>query len=735
MSLFNARRDAGSWMDTTEDPLTGVEHKRSVVSKRRRLEEIKRLNEESTKRARKEREEKDKEDERRRRLLLQSGQPEFRQTAYYETLGPLYPRIVAINGNYEVEDEGMSPYTPAVWKAIARSAWRDFGLPLHCNSDLDEFGHSIWGPGRIQRTSQQSLMEFGGMTAPLSEEGVGRIFVAQWFKLKASSETGAVAGERIAESQFNLFLKGFDDPVVAITGRRRSIPVAASFKSNRTTNKLVAGRNIAPASLFDVIRDTPRVVSMSIILVYGESWEIDDDAIRQIAHGTLNELGVPLTINDFESASAESIAEKKQFIEDALSRPPDPHYILELVDRDGLPTNARDEGPKFIKNTVHFRLFVSDLIARYPKLRAMATTRNSLGGIAEDARINIDACLKSAIARRDKWLPKCTLSPPDELKLNWPWTPPENKTMQTWPVEMSVFDNHAIGELKTMFIPSIIQRIQQFLQFVLSEKRLAIPNLKFHFRHFGGTKEEEEDEEKSTESLDRLPFSAVARMSDYNFSVRGVETQGMVEGYAQYMHFPAGNSQFHVAFEFGFEYGVGDQSHSANHYLNLTDKFHPEILVPPNPQVAFYRKLEKQGQLLLIRCLPQLRGPNEYKLLDSNVNTIYYTPDGDIAANLGLSALMLIYYRIVKAQEQQVVTTMTLNRISQLRPKQALPGDVNLLIKSFLAGKYDCHNPGCTNKTTMACGHCDDAGYCSDQCSGKHWPVHSTATPSRAMGR
>lgn len=655
-------------------------------------------------------EEADKEvaDERSRRLLLQTKhtRSDFVHHFGWSRAPAVCPRIILLDA--DPEHRGASAYSLATRRALDWTIWTDFGLRVQTAMQDDEFEHMPWNKDGWSADMQaRFIVTASGLFDALTETGKGLSFFDRWSQIPVSQE------------QFNKLLTGFVNPVVAVSSVERSWRTPDGFNRQITNAYPSKYRNIAPATCWDVILDARNVMSMSVVIVHGKSWEYSDGLLTDIENGQLDRELAP-------HSSPEQVAQKQRLLEEMMTRPPNPHYILELVGEDGFtPVSGTDkeDGQSQIrrfKDTQHFRVFVQDMTVRYKKLRDLAFTSN---GLEENKGDILDVRLWS-----QNWLqrmgrananPYCSIPPSVGVAREWPWN--GTSVLKEWPVEISFYCEHKHSPQQLQAANFMFRLKERW-----NEQKRSIASLKFHTRVFRSDMKDTTglfdsdvlqglSEEDNTGADDRMTFE----------HVRSHDLQRVADRFAQYMHFPANNQQFHIAMQFMPGPSIGRLT-SRDPIVDVTTReFEPKILQPPNAQIAFYRKLEKQGQLLLIRVVTPLQYKAALKLPGMNFmpsDQSYFQPDDPMYD--------VVLARIAQAQSEHLSTLAALRQISAERPQQTLPSDVNLLIRSFLGGKFKdstCSNDGCDKRPDRVCGHCDDACYCSDGCYQKHWATHSKA--------
>lgn len=365
------------------------------------------------------------------------------------------------------------------------------------------------------------------------------------------------------------------------------------------------------------------------------------------------------------------------------STPPNPWYIIEVSE-----TN-----PNELLDTEHLRILTKDLIVNSKSALKMVRVLNDMGGV----KIPIDRWIgEFDQEERDRVSPKCTVHPVVEFKS--PWSAKD--TLINWPLEYSIHLN----------FPQLASEIYQGLK-VDDVAKFVIHRIRQAWAKFL---------KPSGYSKDLTPYRRDfphAQQEFYSFANPSQET---AELYAKYMHFPPNSRHFHLILEFGFL----DSQYKSNEKMPydiryMTDEFFPDILFAPSPQIALGKKLEKQGQLLRVRCfqehLHEQKFIEGFKYKIEFDGSVSFVDDDEILLNT-------ICTRIARAQLEQVQASKLLSHLSDTRPRTGIR-NLSPLIKSYLGGKY-CHNPGCDKETTVMCGHCDNTGYCSSDCAGKHWPTH-----------
>lgn len=420
-------------------------------------------------------------------------------------------------------------------------------------------------------------------------------------------------------------------------------------------------KNVSPANTADILRDSPACTLLRVCVL------VDD-------------------VEPIPELSDEEKKETNQFVDNLLANPPNPWYIIEEFPED------HEHYGEFAYSE-HLQLLGHDLVINTP--RALKMVKTLKGFIAN---LPVDEWARSFNGRRKMVAPRCVIPPSTGLKFKSPWQAKD--ILQNWPVEYSIYLNHTnqIGETYLMqeletIASACMRRIQSsWTDFTKpsSYVKTLKPIRKEEYKHEYGIFERTRD-----------------------------ATQEDADNFARYMHFPANPRHFHIVFEFGFSDVLNPEDGQPNHINCFTDKFLPDVLVAPTAQIAFYHKLDKQGQLLRIRCFP----PRFHRY---DVEGIRYRVEEDpsiVSFDYGDETTMnAICTRIGRAQIEEVNANLVLNSISKLNPRLGLD-QVNPLVRSFLGGKY-CHNPGCDKESTVQCGHCDDAAYCSEDCAGKHWPSH-----------
>lgn len=428
--------------------------------------------------------------------------------------------------------------------------------------------------------------------------------------------------------------------------------------------KSYSASNISPSTPWDIIRDSPGCTTMRVVIIKSR------EAKQEVVEGV-------------EPVTEEEDAKLDKEVKERASNPPNPWYILEET-----------KGGR-LADSNHLRLFIQDLVVSTPRALEMAKTLKGLG-----RPLPLAKWAREFAQRRKIVSPKCSILPSPELKFQWPWN--AKNILELWPVQFSVYFNvFPGGPVNQAKITKVINSITTRIQGAWSN--FTKPN----------------------SYVDNLGFS-VHRMKDQSerkwFYESENAKQEQADDFAKYMYFPEQSRQFHLVLEFGFDDDLIHGSYASPYNINnLTAEFMPNVLIPPSPEIAFYKKLDKQGQLLRIRCFPpefhhyNLEGIH-YRFRDVLGETTVEFDGGDD------DVINTICLRIMRAQFEQVRGNLVLEGIAAQKPQIGLD-QVNPLIRSFLGGKY-CHNPGCDKESTVKCGHCDETWYCSNDCACKHWPKH-----------
>jgi hypothetical protein len=398
--------------------------------------------------------------------------------------------------------------------------------------------------------------------------------------------------------------------------------------------------------------------------------QLFDDVSRKLAPTTMwdvirdgqNCLAIHVVVAEWELTTSE--LEYEVAVQKIVGVPPKHFYFLERMSS---PTSTQF----VLKDTPHLRRLIQDLVVNTPRAASLA----KLKGLRFDT------------AEKAVTIP-CLSIPSPDLRLKWLWTD-ELKTGTKWPIRWSIYHHSPPERDMSVVIQKAFEDIQNGWNSVVKPAGY-VNELKF-FNH-------------------RMPFNDV---EDAPFTSLVDQPQEGVDEYAQYMHFPKASRQFHILFEFG----AGRTSYDRDAFLSIN-----RPLLPLTPHQAMLVKLEEQGQLLRIGCFEADRNRTDFQL-----GCYYYrfptfgSPNAapDIFSFGVRDAVSL---RIMSAQVERVKVNEVLEKTGKLKPHLGL-GQVSDLIRSFVGGKY-CHNPGCKKECTVACGHCDKAGYCSSECAGKHWPSH-----------
>jgi hypothetical protein len=432
----------------------------------------------------------------------------------------------------------------------------------------------------------------------------------------------------------------FKTPVVMC-----DIQQSADVRREWNSNFPFRAQRLLPSTIWDLIRDGPFATPMEVRYVVGERTD-------------------------------ESSKEIDKFTE----KPPSPVYFIE-EEGDGL------------KDTLHLRLLIQDLIVNTPRALSLAKMRNALGTFGQ---LPLDEWQKSYDERASQLYMRCVIQPSPNLKYSWLWDPYKEQK-NAWPIRYSTFVNR--GPLFAVNTPAITRAILKLIQLMWGKDapKLYRPELNF-VEHLLTKRESKRDiqDERTTD----------------------IEAgQNTADEFAQYMHFPSGSRQFHLLLEFGFINNTGSYYSAPYNSLNFENEaFMPDCFIPPTPHIALLKKLDAQGQLLRIRCFEVGYG------FDGNEGLHYIElANGDYEIH-SVGVMDTIKARIGRAQYENTRTEQLLEKLSISQPRLGIQA-INPLIRSFLGGKY-CHNPGCKKESTVNCGHCENANYCSSECAGKHWPSH-----------
>ncbi len=641
-------------------------------------------------------------DERARRFILQTPgnngtRPKF------ETLPLQYPWMLAVNSNGPIRN------------LIQEQMYRRYALHLSLRGESQETEGVRWR--RAFGAEEQGRIAFAGLIGQFTGTHMGR---SSWTDFKSDTVD-------LDANKLNDFLYSFEETCVLATSILHRGHEDSKDFIDRLKNPPLVRRQIEASTCWDIIRDLPDTFAMHAIVVDGKSWARTDNILEQIADGRLSE-------ETSRPQDAKQVTDKTSEFEAAIQSAPTKRvYILELIDSEGKDASWY-EAVGF-KQGPHLSAFMEDMISMCPKLQALAITRNKMFP-AQWSLLPLSTWMKAALARAP--IP-CKLQPSPDLVLEWPWSGKDvlrrrydekeakakanldtsKDILREWPVEYTLFKNENIGFNPIATIEAIQAKIQaRWNENDAIEKKTQknyVSKLKWHTRWM-----------LPITAFEIAPFWAKPTSEHDNRALFELyRDPRQADAYARFMHFPEQSEQFHIVFQFGFENWNED---SPNYIGNLTHKFHPEILQPPNPAIALYRKLEKQGQLMIVRVIthqnkrdaqPQYAGDTTAFGM-RKTEYVILREDGSVPD--ACAAYESICARITRAQQEKRDAALLLNALTVRRPDVGFQS-LKPLIQSFLGGKF-CHSPDCKKESTVQCGHCDKAGYCSQDCAGKHWAKH-----------